>query len=394
MANSQQTNDSEFPIEVDEENASDNTTSFVSSPASTFNDPTNINYGLPGEETNSNVINWLGSSYTGVDIKVIANLYSPVEGDDPAVARLKVELETNQLVGDGAANILSANNWSIYWSPPSFDERETIYLQDAGLFAPEVSNGSTEALQAAEAQLLAHLYTTQSGNLDRFRTSLSGRLKDEVSFRAKIVESLTGQIAGLEEIRRKSLTTTTLANLQTLSIQTHREKYPVRSMGTSYVKGYTRGPRTIAGSMIFTVFNEHALASLIRAMSSKGSIYGEDNQISTLIADQLPPIDLTIVFANEYGSLSQMGIYGVEFVNDGMTLSIEDLLTESVVNFVARDVDVMTSKGNVRLSRLQRGMNSSNGPGDRTATDLLFASRDQYLNYLERLRVRRSISNR
>lgn len=394
MANSQQTNDSEFPIDVAQQNKSDNTTEFTAAVPSSFNDPTNINYGLPGEERLDNTINWLGSSYTGVDIKVIANLYTAVDGEDPAIARLKIELETNQLVGDGAANILSANNWSTYYSPPSFQAREDIYLQDAGLFAPEVSNGSTQAIVAAETQLLAHLYTTNVGSLGIFRTMLSARLKDEVSFRAKVAQSLTDQISGLEEIRKKSLNTTVLANLQTISIQTHREKYPVRALGQSYVKGYTRGPRTIAGSMIFTVFNEHALASLIRAMSSKGSIYGEDNNLSTLIADQLPPIDLTIVFANEYGSLSQMAIYGVEFVNDSMTMSIEDLLTESVVNFVARDVDVMTSKGNIRLSRLQRGMNSAEGPADKTATDLLFASRDSYLSYLERLRIRRSLSNR
>lgn len=394
MANTQQTNDSEQPIDVAGKDKSDNTTSFVATSPSSFNDPTNINYGLPGQETQDNTINWLGSSYTGVDIKVVANLYSPVTGDDPAISRLQNELETNNLIGDGATNLLAAGDYSAWLNGFPSTSREDIYLRDAGLFAPQVSNGSTSALQAAEAQLLAHLNNAPTGSLGTFQTMLSSALQDEANFRRSISQSLQDQISALQQVRQKALNTHVLANLQTLSIQTHREKFPVRSMGTSYVKGYTRGPRTIAGSMIFTVFNEHALAGLIRAMSSKGSIYGEDSDLSTLIADQLPPIDLTIIFANEYGSLSQMGIYGVEFVNDSMTMSIEDLLTESVVNFVARDVDVMTSKGNVRLSRLQRGMNQSSGPGDQTATNLLFASNDSYNNYLDKLRIRRRLSNR
>lgn len=153
---------------------------------------------------------------------------------------------------------------------------------------------------------------------------------------------------------------------------------------------------TIGGSMIFTLFNEHALAKLIRAMSGKGSIYGElDHDLSSYIADQLPPIDLTIVFANEYGSLSQMSIYGVEFVTDGMTMSIEDLLTESVSQFVARDVDVMTSKGNIRLSGQQKGMHfrSDGSMSDPTASDLIFTSKDAYVSYLERLGIRRTKVN-
>lgn len=394
MANTQITNDSEQPIDVAGQDKSDNTTSFTATSPSQFNDPTNIDYGLPGQQTQDNTINWLGSSYTGVDIKVVANLYSPVTGDDPAIKNLQDNLETNTLIGDGAANILAAGDWSSYMTGFPSTPREDIYLRDAGLFAPQVSNGSTTALQGAEAQLLAQLYATPVGNVDTFRTILSSALQDEVNFRKSITQSLTDQISNLQTIRKKSLNTVVLANLQTLSIQTHREKFPVRSLGESYVKGYTRGPRTIAGSMIFTIFNEHALAALIRAMSSKGSIYGEDSDLSTLIADQLPPIDLTIVFANEYGSLSQAGIYGVEFVNDSMTMSIEDLLTESVVNFVARDVDVMTSKGNIRLSRLQRGMNNSTGPADTSGTDLLFASQDSYNQYLDKLRIRRRLSNR
>jgi hypothetical protein len=38
-----------------------------------------------------------------------------------------------------------------------------------------------------------------------------------------------------------------------------------------------------------------------------------------------------------------MSIYGVEFFREGMVLSVEDILTESTMNFMARDFDPMRS---------------------------------------------------
>jgi hypothetical protein len=177
--------------------------------------------------------------------------------------------------------------------------------------------------------------------------------------------------------------TLTLGTLQTISIQSHREKFAVRALGHSYPKGFCRGTRTLAGSMIFTVFSEHPLLKLIRVMGGQEKIW-RDPEIASLLPDQLPPIDLTIVFANEYGSLSRLNIYGVEFINDGVTFSIENLLSEQVMNFVCRDADVMTTVGQMRLSRATRGLEQDR---DATASSLLGTS--DYIKYLDRLKVRR-----
>ena len=108
----------------------------------------------------------------------------------------------------------------------------------------------------------------------------------------------------------------------------------------------------------------------------------------------MPPIDLTIIFANEYGSISKAAIYGVEFMNDGYTLSIEDLLTEEVINFVARDVDPMVSLGYIGLQRSQRGMHFSRDGTPTDGSKLLFTSKNSYDDYLQKLGVRRSLLNR
>jgi len=140
-----------------------------------------------------------------------------------------------------------------------------------------------------------------------------------------------------------------LGNIQTLTFSTHREKFPARALGHVGARGYTRGPRTIGGTMIFTVFNKSVLTELMQldnmvetssVDAGRGKTAGVDQIV---LVDQIPPFDISILFANETGSLSKMAIYGVEMVNEGQTMSIEDLVTESVVSYVARHIDPMTS---------------------------------------------------
>jgi len=140
-----------------------------------------------------------------------------------------------------------------------------------------------------------------------------------------------------------------LGNIQTLTFSTHREKFPARALGHVGARGYTRGPRTIGGTIIFTLFDRAVLERLMQLEhlvessafdSGKGKAYGVDNII---LLDQIPPFDISILFANETGSISKMAIYGVELVNEGQTMSVEDLVTESVVSYVARHIDPMSS---------------------------------------------------
>src|SRR5688572_20434554 len=54
----------------------------------------------------------------------------------------------------------------------------------------------------------------------------------------------------------------TLGELQTISYSTHRENTPVRFVGHVNPVGFVKGPRTIAGSLIFTQFHEYAFYRL------------------------------------------------------------------------------------------------------------------------------------
>ena len=53
--------------------------------------------------------------------------------------------------------------------------------------------------------------------------------------------------------------------------------------------------------------------------------------------DQLPPFNISMLFADEYGHMSYQRILGVEFVTTGNVHSIQDMLSEQTVSYVAVD---------------------------------------------------------
>lgn len=134
-----------------------------------------------------------------------------------------------------------------------------------------------------------------------------------------------------------------IANAQTLSYSIHREKVPVRAIGHTYPMGYTRGGRMIAGSIIFTMLDREILWDLIQAYAVDVEWDDEDHRYSAFspMLDQLPPFDISITFSNEYGDMAVMAIYGVELVDEGTVLSIDDLIVEKTCSWVARDIDML-----------------------------------------------------
>lgn len=142
-----------------------------------------------------------------------------------------------------------------------------------------------------------------------------------------------------------------VGSLQTISYSVHDEKTPVRGLGDMNVKGYVYGPRTIAGSLIFTVFNKHWAYDLMNQ-------YSNDNQLNAhFLVDELPPINITISIANEYGNGARIALYGVTFVNEGQVMSINDLYTENTFQYFATDIDYLTDTK--RSSYKQHNANSN-----------------------------------
>ena len=347
-------------------------------------------YKFPGAEERHNQINWIGRSYSGADMKVVAHLYKPTDNDEEeAIERDKsiakgISDDCNNLVTGGLTSFAIANDPA--WLSI---ERQASFLAFAGLKGLGLG---FEAKVKVENFIIRNVYAGANWNSYLGIAKVKNKALLIYESQKALAQAMLDRLDIIKKIEDKGQQTVVLASLQTLSVQSHREKFAVRALGHSYVKGYTRGPRTIAGSMIFTVFNEHALAGLIRSLGASSIHSGEkDAFLHTLLPDQLPPLDLTIAFANEYGSVSSLRLMGVEFINDGATYSIEDLLTENIINFVARDADPMTSHGNIKLHRNQMGL--ADEYKDLSGSQLLFND-NNYKEYITRLGFRKRLVNR
>lgn len=167
-------------------------------------------------------------------------------------------------------------------------------------------------------------------------------------------ERVQTALDGLRAVRRDQtqprpgrVTTVTkvLAELQTISVGVYRTKLPVRNLGATYVKSYARGTLTISGSMIFTVFNRNVWTEILETFNdSRDYAYRDRDPYNflTVVPHQLPPMDISIVFANELGNVSYMAIYGVEILNEGLVMSVNDLHQEGNYTYVARDISLMS----------------------------------------------------
>ena len=125
----------------------------------------------------------------------------------------------------------------------------------------------------------------------------------------------------------------TLGELQTIDYSIHQEKTPVRVLGNINAKDWVFGPRTIAGSLVFAVFNKHWLMNLYDELKEKAGMKNWH-----FISDEIPPFNITMTFANEYGFDSRMVLYGVRLVNEGQVMSTNDIYIENTYQFVANDI--------------------------------------------------------
>ena len=146
---------------------------------------------------------------------------------------------------------------------------------------------------------------------------------------------VTAQLSNIDANSAISKKCYILGSLQTISISTYQDKSPVRSIGNINAKDYLMGPRSIAGSLVFAVFDRHFAYNIFNDLK-------EYTGKATLLTDEIPPLDLTLCFANEYGRKSRMTLYGVRMVSEGQVMSVNDLFTENTYQFVGVGMENLT----------------------------------------------------
>jgi hypothetical protein len=183
------------------------------------------------------------------------------------------------------------------------------------------------------------------------------------------------------------------AEIQAISYSITREKAPVYTMGSPDPRSYSRNKRGIAGSLVWINFDRHALLNLIIKAGgtfvankddirpeymtegddylSQNVVYntnvtrigpdsvpvgatineldvpgpnndqtsGHKMESAPFYSDQILPFDITLSGTNENGAATAMKIFGVEILNEGYGVSIDDSVSEMQATWVARAVE-------------------------------------------------------
>jgi hypothetical protein len=179
------------------------------------------------------------------------------------------------------------------------------------------------------------------------------------------------------------------AEIQAISYSISREKAPIYTMGSPDPRSFSRNKRGIAGSLIWVNFDQHGLLEVIR--QAGGTFVANQDEVRPQYAmvgntylgqsavfnsglvrdttqmsitttpdqqgiatpdtagwkelalpwysDQILPFDVTLSAANENGACSAMKIYGLEILNEGAGVSIDDAVQEMQATFVACAVE-------------------------------------------------------
>lgn len=135
-----------------------------------------------------------------------------------------------------------------------------------------------------------------------------------------------------------------LKSLATISLSVHEAKSPVRRLGNRGVSGFTESIRTIAGSMVFTIIEDHPLKDLLNMNYVDEEAPASIDERSIYSATSLEPINILLKYKTEVDSAKGAGtsieIMGLRFVNEGEVTSVNDMVTEMIVQFIAEDVKI------------------------------------------------------
>lgn len=153
-----------------------------------------------------------------------------------------------------------------------------------------------------------------------------------------------------------------LGEITTLTMSSHRGLYPVRALGEHWVRDFTPGTRSIAGTLVFSVLEKDVFADIYQRDRREG------RSPLPIFIDQLPPFTIGVHGITEYGHEATMFLWGVKLSNWGMGVSVEDMYTETTYNYQAKWVTPFLP-GNFRqnLRQLERSVLSN---PEKKASDL------------------------
>ena len=144
-----------------------------------------------------------------------------------------------------------------------------------------------------------------------------------------------------------------LTNISTVSISMYEAKAPVRRLGHAAPVGFTGNIRSIAGSLIFVVVREHPLREAMQKFKmfhkhvDDDKLGGFGQSANVFNAGMILPFNLMLMYKNEVDKVGAgIRINNVEFISEGIVTSVNDMVTEVVLQFVATEIDQLELENN------------------------------------------------
>jgi hypothetical protein len=135
-----------------------------------------------------------------------------------------------------------------------------------------------------------------------------------------------------------------LDSVSTVSVSIYEAKAPVRRLGHASPVGFTGNIRTVAGSIICVLRDDHPLSEIMDKDEGFHHKHIDDNQIregrkGNFNSGALFPFDLMLMYKNEVGDALGFSIYNLEIISEGIVTSTNDMITEVVLQFQATHID-------------------------------------------------------
>jgi hypothetical protein len=90
-----------------------------------------------------------------------------------------------------------------------------------------------------------------------------------------------------------------LAELTTITVSVHRVKSPVPTISYINTKGWARGRRTVAGTMVLTQLTTDVLASFLTSSAFTSDLSKDSRYVKV---DQLPPFNISMCLRMSTGT--------------------------------------------------------------------------------------------
>lgn len=137
-----------------------------------------------------------------------------------------------------------------------------------------------------------------------------------------------------------------LGTLTMVSVSSHRETFPVTTLGHTGPIGFTRGHRLYAGTLVFSVFDRSAFTNALDPLEAPAGYTqasdvtaraGRKGALLDMKADELPPFDIHMVYTTPNGVQCYEGLRGVYVVDAGSVRSVDLLQINESYSYMALD---------------------------------------------------------